>query len=418
MTLFSRAFDSFGAKSAATISTSDVTIDWNRDVTVAGFPGYQTAYARMYAQQLWVWTVVNKLARGIGRLPLKVYKTKAGKRERVTGDDPLYALLQAPAPRMAPTHFKQALVTDTAIYGNTMVLRVARNARVVPSQLIPVSAVGWAQREDGTWEWSDPATGKLRQYEPWQVMHFHHYTPGRPTDWAVSPLEPLRLTLAIEYAAQRLGVAAFQNGGRPSGVLTTDQDLNKEKIAKLRDSIQQIHGGVGNWFKTAILTNGLKWQTMSWNLNDSAVVEHRKLTREEVAAAYDVPPPMIGILDRATFSNIDTQSRMLYTDTLGPWLTMIEETLEGQLIAGNPALEGYSLEFDLNEVLKGDTTARFTAYTQAITAGWAKQNEVRGWENLEAVEDEDADRLHRPMNLTPFVARATTPPASPPGNGE
>jgi phage portal protein BeeE len=40
----------------------------------------------------------------------------------------------------------------------------------------------------------------------------------------LAPLEPLRMTLAIEDAAQRLGVASFQNGARPSGVIRTDQD--------------------------------------------------------------------------------------------------------------------------------------------------------------------------------------------------
>ncbi len=153
---------------------------------------------------------------------------------------------------------------------------------------------------------------------------------------------------------------------------------------------------------------------MSWNLNDSAVVEHRKLTREEVAAAFDVPPPLVGILDRATFSNIDTQSRMFYTDTLGPWLTMIEETTEAQLIAGVPALAGYSLEFDLNEVLKGDITSRFTAYGQGLNSGWVKPNEVRAWENLPPEDDPDANRLHRPLNLTPVVMTPPAPPSDKP----
>src|SRR5690554_6984432 len=51
----------------------------------------------------------------------------------------------------------------------------------------------------------------------------------------------------------------------------------------------------------------------------SDLIEARKLTREEVAAAYYIPPPLVGILDHATFSNIREQHKQLYQDTLGPW---------------------------------------------------------------------------------------------------
>jgi phage portal protein BeeE len=53
---------------------------------------------------------------------------------------------------------------------------------------------------------------------------------------------------------------------------------------------------------------------------DGELIELRKLNREEACAVYDMPPPMVQILDRATFSNIDEQHQMLYVDTLGPWL--------------------------------------------------------------------------------------------------
>jgi phage portal protein BeeE len=41
---------------------------------------------------------------------------------------------------------------------------------------------------------------------------------------------------------------------------------------------------------------------------------------------------MVGILDHASFSNITEQHKMLYQDTLGPWLTMIQEEIALQLI--------------------------------------------------------------------------------------
>lgn len=409
MTLFARAFAGIadGLKTAPPVPVRDFVINWADPADA--FPQYTRAYGRIYEQQLWVWTVVNKLARGIGRLPLKVYRDKNGTRERAGSDDTLARLLAAPSGRLAPTHLKQAIVTDTAVYGNAFVLRVARSQRAIPTALVPVTPVGWEQLADGSWRWNSPVDGKAREYAPWEVMHFRHYSPARPNDLAISPLEPLRLTLAIEYAAQRYGVSSFENGARPSGILRTDKQLTPENRAALRQDVMKLHGGSKNAGKLAVLDNGLSWEKMSWDANESAVIDHRRLTREEVCAAYDVPPPMVGILDRATFSNIDTQTRMLYTDTLGPWLTMIDETFAVQLIGDVPELAGYSVEFELGEVLKGDIAARFTAYQQAINAGVFTQNEIRALENYPAKPDEDADRLHRPANLTPLAARPPVP---------
>ena len=50
---------------------------------------------------------------------------------------------------------------------------------------------------------------------------------------------------------------------------------------------------------------------------EAQYIETRKLNREEVCAAYDVPPPVVHILDRATFSNITEQMRSMYRDTMG-----------------------------------------------------------------------------------------------------
>ena len=65
-------------------------------------------------------------------------------------------------------------------------------------------------------------------------------------------------------------------------------------------------------------------ETLSHSAVEAELIDQRKLNREEIAAAYDVPPPLIGILDRATFSNIQVQAKMLYGMVLGPWLALVK----------------------------------------------------------------------------------------------
>jgi HK97 family phage portal protein len=363
--------------------------------------GINKTYADLYATQPWLYTVINKLARGIGRLPLKAYSRNTASNNRFRlRNAPLVTLLNAPAPRVTPAAFKQQIVTDTCIYGNALVLKVTSRPEQPPVALEALPPVGWKVLPSGDYRYKSPVNGLERDYPQWQIIHFAYAGPRLASGLALSPMEPLRQTLAIEDAAQRLGVATFNNGARPSGVLSTEKEVSKEVLARLKDDIQRVHGGVDRSMKPAILTNGLKWQAMSWDFQQSAVVDFRKLTREEVCAVYDISPVIVGILDRATFSNIEELHLAYYQDSLGPWTNLIEETLDSHLIAGVPAYANNFVEFDFNEVLKGAIEQRFNAYNAAIQGGWMTPNEARDRENLGRVTTQpEADELHISLAL-------------------
>ena len=68
---------------------------------------------------------------------------------------------------------------------------------------------------------------------------------------------------------------------------------------------------------TPVLEDGMTLKPMGFNAKESELGA-RKLSREEVAAEYHVPLPMVGILDHATFSNIREQHKQLSQNCLGP----------------------------------------------------------------------------------------------------
>jgi HK97 family phage portal protein len=392
-----------------TKALSDATVPYERDWTVnwpwqdgAGdiglVGGYAASYAAMYRRQPWLYAVVNTLSRGIAAMPFKLYLREGNERKRDRDSD-LARLLFKPYERMTTFQLIEKLVADTCVYGNAIAIKgLYQDGR--PRVFAPMSPRFFQIDRDGDYIHRHPQTGKETGYRRERVYHAAFYNPDDET-FGISPMEPLRMTLAIEDAAQRLGQATFNNGARPSSTLSTEQDLKIEKLRELRADVARLYKGVDKTGLPAVLTNGLKWQSMSWDMQQAAVMDFRKLTREEVAAAYHVPPPVVGILDHATFSNITEQNRMLVQHAYRPWAVLIEETIGMQLISdfGDPA--AWYGEFDFRDMLKGAPLDQFTAYAQGINAGWITQNEVRELENLPRIDDPDADRLHRPMNLTP-----------------
>jgi hypothetical protein len=141
----------------------------------------------------------------------------------------------------------------------------------------------------------------------------------------------------------------------------------------------------------------MKFVSASQTAEQLQYVEARKLTREEVAAAYFIPPPMVGILDHATFSNVKEQHKHLYQDTLGPWLSMIAEELNLQLLADFEDSTNSYLEFNLAEKLRGSFEEQADQLQQAVGGPWMTRNEARATQNMPAVEG--GDELIVPLNV-------------------
>jgi HK97 family phage portal protein len=362
------------------------------------------SYAQIYHTQPWVNAGTNKLVRQVGMLPLKAYEREGPDRERLY-DGELHRLMTRPFTAGTPTYWKQHLMGSTIVWGNAIFVKMGVSSpEDVPDELFPAPAIGWSLGENNTYVWTSEK-GEQFPFERWKIIHFMHWDTAQ-NGFGVSAYEPLRRTLAIEDAATRFSIAAFKNGVNPASVVQTDQKLDQDVLKRLKASIQNLYGGVDKAFRLAVLEQGLDWKPLTHNLQESALLDHRKLTREEVAAVLDVPQPTMGILENANFASVRELHQMLYQDSLGPPLRMIEETLKRDLIDPIPEFAGQYVEFDLGMILRGDINQRSIAYQRFISAGVYTPNECRALENLPRSENPAADEIHIPLNLSPNAAVA------------
>lgn len=370
-------------------------------VRLAG-EGRSISFTQLYRTQPWVAVLVNKLNRQISSLPLKVFERDSqNNRKRVTSGT-LPDLLQNPWPRAAPVHLKQKLAFPALLHGNAALAKYRPNRGGPPAELLPLDwrfLTAYEDAQGGPIDfWETSQVDRPHRLSPDAVVHVSWDAPDGNV--GVSPLQQLGITIAAEEATQRYVAAAFANGVQPSGaiVLPPDAEADKELRQEIRDEVHAIHGGVDNAFRMMVLGGGADLKSVAHTAKEAELIESRKLNREEVAAVYDVPPPMVGILDKATYSNINEQHRMLYTTVLRPWLTLIEETLQAQLIDPEPSWQGLYVEFDLGEVLKGDPKERGEAAKTFIGAGVYTINEWRALENLPRINNDLCDEPLIPVN--------------------
>jgi HK97 family phage portal protein len=355
-------------------------------------PSAQT-YTQLYRTQPEVRTVIDFLARNIAQIGLHVFRRISDTDRVRIADHPLALLLKSPNPATARYRLFESTMIDLGIHYNAYWLKMReRNrlqlVRVPPEQIYPV---GHLLPTGYRWTWPD---GQRWELPPSEIVHFRGYDPDNPL-MGLSPLETLRRLLAEERASVEYRGAFWRNAARLAGVILRPQTApswTPEKREQFKDDWAAFYSGAANAGKSPVLEDGMSYQPMTATARDSQLVESRKLTREEVAAAYHVPLPMVGILDHATFSNIREQHKQLYQDCLGPWLVMLEEDIELQLLPEFTDSEDVYTEFNISEKLKGSFEEQTASLRVGTGAPFLTRNEARARLNLPRIPEAEFDK--------------------------
>jgi HK97 family phage portal protein len=354
-------------------------------------------YAAVWRAQPQVRTVVNFLARNIAQLGLHTYRRVSDTDRKRLTDHPLAQLLASPLPGVTTYRLIERLISDLAIYDEAYWVKAVRQGQRL---LLPIPPT-LIRPAEGNWIRPDyyETAGGVR-FEPDEVMHFHGYS---PEDLVVgsSPLDALRALLVEESESTKQRAAMWRNGSRATGVLTRPADApawSPEAKRRFGEVWRTFASGGGAEGGTPILEDGMKYELISIDPQRAQYIESRKLSREEVAAAYHIPPPLVGILDHATYSNITEQHKILYQDTLGPWLTMIQQEIEANLLPDMPDNDGVYVEFNIAEKMRGSFEEQAAAASTATGGPWMTRNEQRARFNLPQIEG--GDELITPLNVT------------------
>ncbi len=332
-----------------------------------------------------VYACVRVLSETIASLPLHVYRRVNGGKEKAVDHNLYHLLHDEPNPEMTSFVFRETLMGHLLLWGNAyaQIIRDGRGRVIGLYPLLP-DRMEVGRTEKGELYYRYQKEGQLYLLHREEVLHI----PGLSFDGLVgySPIAMAKNAIGMALATEEYGSKLFANDARPSVVLEHPGVLKDP--AKIRESWNKIYRGSENAHKVAVLEEGMSVKTLSMPPEQAQFLETRKFQIEEICRIFRVPPHLIASLDRATFSNIESQSISFVVHTIRPWLVRLEMAFNKSLFVQREKGE-YFVSFVVDGLLRGDFASRMKGYSIGIQNGFLSPNCVRSLENLNPIPDEE-----------------------------
>lgn len=329
---------------------------------------------------------VRVLSESVASLPCILYKKRKDGGKDIADGEPLYNVLMSKSNgwNTAFEYFEGSM-TNLALRGNAYSY-VDRNRLGQVQGLVPLNPDGVVITQAKDWTPLYNALMPDNVRADLSALEMFHVRGPLPLGYVGRSMIALaRDAVGLGLATEKFGSSLFENGARPSGVLETPKSLLTPAQERLKAQFAQRYSGLENANKPLLLEEGMKWVALSINPDDAQFLETRKFQRSEIAGIFRVPAHYVNDLENATFSNIEHQSLDFVMHSLRPWLVRWEQTIGRDLIAPQDK-EKFCVEFDVDEILRGDFLSRMNGFALQIQNRIATPNEVRIKNNMNPIK--------------------------------
>ncbi|EYT84003.1 phage portal protein [Streptomyces sp. Tu 6176] len=382
------------------------------------------AAARVWETQPSVRKVVDYIARQLCTIPWHVYERVSDTDRRRVTDHPLAQLLGQPAPHRSPARLWHATLVDWLIYDRwcQQLLPSADTASGYELRRKPARRFHILADDDD----EPDALHLMSSHGPAEVVTLpapYLYDHGYATVGAdgTSPMLTLRHILAEQAEAVEWRRSVWRSGARVPAVIERPAEApawSKTAKERFQAAFNAFMGRGAQAGGTPILEDGMKLVTVeAFKPVDTQDIEGRRLTDAEVASAYHIAPELVGARE-GTFSNIDAFRQMLFTISLGPYVTQWQDVLNSMLVPLVAPGTNLYVEANLEAKLRGSFTEQAALLQTAVGAPYMLRSEARAVQNLPHVDG--TDELVTPLNVIVgglASPRDTAPDAPPKGQG-
>lgn len=312
-----------------------------------------------YTASHYVYLCVNLLAREMSRPSwyLEKRSTKKGKESQwePIPDTDFEELMHRPNPYMAGPVLLKRAYQHLYLTGNFVLLKVrglggkVRELWVIPpDQIKPVPS---RKVYLSHYEYRAPGDGPI-DIDPDDIVHVMLSDPANPF-WGISPLRAMARLIDTEVDALNWWRWSIRNRAAKDGFIKYKRLLTPKEYDKIKRRLYEQVVGPWNARMPMILTGDADWVSTSQTAVEMDWIDTRKMTREEICMVYGPDPILVGIADKATYSNKKEARLSLWQDHLVGEIDTIKAIMDLQLLPDfvkKSELRSYRTQVDLSRV--------------------------------------------------------------------
>ena len=219
---------------------------------------------------------------------------------------------------------------------------------------------------------------ELVPYAPDDVVWLRYFNPL--DEYAgLSPVAPLRLSIDMGLDALQASRNSLTNDSTPGIILESSDTPTDDEVREFYERWEARFKGPDRVRRPVLLSGGMKASGLGFSPRDMEYVSALRWSVEDVSRVYGVPKPMLGDMERITYSNFRTARRVFWEDTIVPQLAFYREALERMLRSDFPHPPGLLVEFDLSgiEALRDSENDRARRRKTYVDAGIMTADEAR-----------------------------------------
>jgi HK97 family phage portal protein len=324
-----------------------------------------------------IFSIVSRLSNSMATLPLKLYRDYD-----LVSNGSSDVLINSPNPNMTSFEFIRNMETMRNETGNAYAIierdirgQVYRITPLISSYIEPVldkeTQELWYQviGDNGTY-----------YFHNMDILHLKHIV-GSGGLKGINPIKVLTNTSDFDKAVREFSLKEMQSA--PNSFIleygTNVDDEKKKRIIANFKRFYQENGGI--LFKEP----GVNIDEIERKYIAADTFTSERITRSRVANVYNTPVLMLNDTEGQSYSSNEQLMRMFVQLTLMPTVRQYEQEFNRKLLTPAERKAGFYFKFNVNALLRGDTSTQGDYYAKAIRTGWLKLDEVRQLEELPPV---------------------------------
>lgn len=321
-----------------------------------------------------IFSIITRLANTMSSLPVKMYQNYDAVNDNVSD------LLSNPNPNMTGWEFINKLEVARNEHGNGYAV-ILRDFRMQPESLMILDntqVTPLIDNETGELWYELRLNDRTSYVHNMNIIHVKHIT-GATRVEGISPLKVLKNALQYDKAVQEFSLSEMEK--KESFKLEYGANVSEEKQKQVISNFKRFYSENGG---ILFQEPGVTIEKMQKTYNAADTLSSGKITSTRVANVFNVPISFLNEQSGGFASNEQLMTQFVQM-TLTPIVRQYEQEFNRKLLTKEQRLQGFYFKFNVNALLRGDTTARTAFYQMMIRNGGMMQDEIRQLEDLPPV---------------------------------